>query len=56
MNDIGQETGATNLKPAEYFDLIGGTSTGGLIAIILGILGMVGLVDITVNIDRKRVY
>lgn len=41
MNDIGQETGATNLKPAEYFDLIGGTSTGGLIAIMLGILGMV---------------
>ena len=28
-------------KPCEYFDLIGGTSTGGLIAIMLGILGMV---------------
>jgi Patatin-like phospholipase len=28
-------------KPSEYFDLIGGTSTGGLIAIMLGSLGMV---------------
>lgn len=27
--------------PCEYFDLIGGTSTGGLIAIMLGRLGMV---------------
>jgi len=28
-------------RPSEYFDLIGGTSTGGLIAIMLGLLGMV---------------
>lgn len=28
-------------KPCECFDLIGGTSTGGLIAIMLGLLGMV---------------
>ncbi|KAI0412396.1 hypothetical protein F5X98DRAFT_379817 [Xylaria grammica] len=27
-------------KPCEYFDLIGGTSTGGIIAIMLGRLGM----------------
>jgi len=29
------------LKPCELFDLICGTSTGGLIAIMLGLLGMV---------------
>jgi patatin-like phospholipase/acyl hydrolase len=28
-------------RPCQYFDLIGGTSTGGLIAIMLGRLGMV---------------
>lgn len=28
-------------RPCEYFDLIGGTGTGGLIAVMLGVLGMV---------------
>lgn len=27
-------------RPCDYFDLIGGTSTGGIIAIMLGRLGM----------------
>lgn len=41
MNDIEQRIDASEvLKPSEYFDLIGGTGTGGLIAIMLG-LGMV---------------
>lgn len=32
--------GAENKKPCDYFDLIGGTSTGGLLAIMLGRLQM----------------
>ena len=42
MEDIERRIGADETpKPCEYFDLIGGTSTGGLIAIMLGLLGMV---------------
>lgn len=39
MADIEQQVDATGLKLYEYLDLIG--CTGGLIAIMLGILGIV---------------
>jgi hypothetical protein len=42
MENVGHAKGLSETpKPSEYFDLIGGTSTGGLIAIMLGLLGMV---------------
>jgi hypothetical protein len=42
MEEIQRRTGARDTpRPCEYFDLIGGTSTGGLIAIMLGRLRMV---------------
>jgi hypothetical protein len=42
MEEIRRRTKATIAPlPSEYFDLIGGTSTGGLIAIMLGRLRMV---------------
>ena len=42
MENVGQAKDLSETpKPSEYFDLIGGTSTGGLIAIMLGLLGMV---------------
>ena len=45
MEEIGRRTGMSPAaKPSDYFDLIGGTSTGGLIAIMLGLLGMVSSV------------
>ncbi|KAI1356632.1 phospholipase [Xylaria sp. FL0043] len=40
LNDERREIGLPDVKPCEVFDLIGGTSTGGLIAIMLGRLEM----------------
>lgn len=42
MEAIGDKTDVSSAPmPCEYFDLIGGSGTGGLIAIMLGLLGMV---------------
>jgi patatin-like phospholipase/acyl hydrolase len=42
MEEIARRKRSTETPlPCEYFDLIGGTSTGGLIAIMLGRLRMV---------------
>ncbi|KAK2014984.1 phospholipase, patatin family protein [Colletotrichum eremochloae] len=40
LNHERQGIGLPSVKPCEVFDLIGGTSTGGLIAIMLGLLEM----------------
>ena len=46
METIERKTDADETPlPCEYFDLIGGTSTGGLIAIMLGRLGMVTILS-----------
>jgi Patatin-like phospholipase len=42
MREIERRTGTLETpRPCDYFDLIGGTGTGGWIAIMLGLLGMV---------------
>jgi len=39
MKEISQNHDGRDVKPCQYFDLIGGTNSGGLIAIMLGRLG-----------------
>jgi len=41
MDEIGRRNGTPAPLPCEYFEMIGGTSTGGIIAIMLGRLRMV---------------
>jgi Patatin-like phospholipase len=41
IDAVHRKSGNHGLLPCQLFDLIGGTSTGGLIAIMLGRLGMV---------------
>jgi len=40
-------------RPCQHFDLIGGTSTGGLIALMLGRLGMVWPTSVICLINRR---
>ena len=56
MKGIEEEIEATlEIKPCDYFDLIGGTSTGGLIMIMLEMLGMVCLLLPTNSITRTSI-
>ncbi|KAI9666029.1 MAG: hypothetical protein M1821_003964 [Bathelium mastoideum] len=53
---LSEEVGR-NVKPCEYFDLIGGTSTGGLIAVLLGVLHYSVDEAIQVyNIQAKKIF
>jgi patatin-like phospholipase/acyl hydrolase len=47
-----QKTVPVPLRPCDYFDLIGGTSTGGLIAIMLGRLRYVGSNEHTLFVSQ----
>src|SRR5579859_1132657 len=53
MEEVRRQTKAEETpRPCEYFDLMGGTSTGGLIVIMLGRLGMV----MPPHITRTLIY
>src|SRR5277367_5181398 len=46
MEEIRSQTKAMEIPlPCQYFDLIGGSGTGGLIAIMLGLLEMVNSIE-----------
>lgn len=53
--DIPDQSDDANPKPCDYFDLIAGTGTGGLIAIMLGRLRMslVDCMNVYVKMTRK---
>ncbi|OCB86799.1 phospholipase [Sanghuangporus baumii] len=54
MNDLSHATGS-EVHPADYFDMFGGTSTGGLIAIMLGRLcvGTKNLLDTYFDLSSR---
>jgi patatin-like phospholipase/acyl hydrolase len=58
MEEIQRQSRAEDTPlPCEYFDLIGGTSTGGLIAIMLGRLRMVlSHFGYLVDVVGRRMY
>lgn len=53
-NDKTGSRSTTPLKPCEYFDLICGTSTGGLIALMLGRLEYVSLIFLYFSLTESH--
>ena len=60
MEEIQREAGTTETPlPCQYFDLIGGTGTGGIITLMLGRLGMVRpqrLKTLTSTVVRRKCH